>query len=406
VEEIPEALHEAMRQLRTGRPRPVELEIPQDLLAVAADLEVLEPGSYPPPAAEAGDVRAAAELLSGAAHPVIWAGGGVNTSGASEGLRELAELLNAPVLTTPEGKGAISDAHPLAIGLTTAPGAVSAAAQVLPQADVVLAVGTRFAVPPTADWALKESQKLVHLDIDPNELGRVHPPTVGLTGDAGAGLRQLLQALRGREHQGAWDPDALVDLKASIAEQSRQAMSGPYRDIYRDLREVVGEDGIILSGVTGMAYNASGVMPVHKPRTWITSSYMFTLGYEFSTALGAKVGNPDTPVVAIAGDGGFMYSVGELATAVQYGINLVTIVYNNNAFGASINSQRNRRQGRVVGTELHNPDFAALAETFGATGIRVADVADLPAAVGEALAAARPAVVVVEVPTGQTPVQS
>ncbi|MCH7706325.1 MAG: thiamine pyrophosphate-binding protein, partial [Chloroflexi bacterium] len=161
VEEIPEALHEAMRQLQTGRPRPVELEIPQDLLARTADMEILEPGSYPPPSAGAGDVRAATELLAGAAHPVIWAGGGVNISGASEELRELAELLNAPVLTTPEGKGAISDAHPLAIGLTGAPGAVSAAAQVLPQADVVLAVGTRFAVPPTAGWALNDPQKLV-----------------------------------------------------------------------------------------------------------------------------------------------------------------------------------------------------------------------------------------------------
>ena len=403
VEEIPETIHEAMRQLRTGRPRPVEIEIPPDTLAAVADMEILEPSTVSRPAANAADIGAATELLASSTHPVVFAGGGVSLADASEELQELVELLNAPVFTSAEGRGSISDSHPLAMGISRSFGATSIAGQVVPQADVVLAVGTRFAEAASADWALKGPQKLIHLDIDPDELGRVAQPTIGLAGDAKATLQQIIQALRSRDRKTTWDRQELTSLKASAAGAVQEALPR-HTPVYEAMREAIGEDAIVLSGVTGLAYASGSALPVYKPRSWITSSYMGTLGYEFCTALGAKVGNPDRAVVAMIGDGGFMYSVGELATAVQYGINLVAVVYNNHAFGASNNDQRTRYEGRVIGTELHNPDFVKLAESFGARGIHVPDLEGIPAAVKDAVKGNKPTIVEVDVPTGEMPI--
>ena len=402
LQEIPEIMHEAMRQLRTGRPRPVEIEVPPDILAARGDVEILEPGKYTRPEGDSRAVSAAADLLAGARNPVILAGGGVIASEASTEMVVLAERLNAPILTTPEGRGVISDAHPLAMGLMTTFGGMSMAPDLVPQADVILAVGTRFGIPTNAPWFPKNA-KLVHIDIDPKEFGRVQPPTVAVEADAKSALRQLSSALATRKKNGVWKREDFAKMKASAQSAGRAAMP-QYYDVYQEMRKVVGPEGIFLSGITGLAYGSNGALPVYRPRTWITSSYMGTLGYEFSTALGAKVGNPDKPVVAMVGDGGFMYSVGELATAVQYGINLVTIVYNNHVFGASNQDQRVRIGGRVVGTELHNPNFSQLAESFGAKGMYVKGLAGLPQALAEALKANKPVLIEVDVEKGEMPI--
>ena len=202
VEEIPGAVHQAMRHLRTGRPRPVELEIPWDVLPALADADLPEAEVFPKQALDAAKVKAAAELLSHARRPLIWAGGGTTAADASLELMELATTLNAPVITTPQTKGIIPEDHPLSLGTFYyghGPGY-----QAMPQADVILAVGSRLHLSPTLPWTFQQHQKLIHIDADPEELGRNLPTEVGTAADARLGLQALLSELGGRATPSEW----------------------------------------------------------------------------------------------------------------------------------------------------------------------------------------------------------
>ena len=401
TESIPEAIHEAVRQLKTGRPRPVEVELPPDILATTADIELVEPEVYPRPDPDAARVRAAADLLASAQRPVLWAGGGVILAGASSELEELAELLGAPVITTAEGQGAIPGNHPLAVGSTSSDW--GAGGDIIPQADVILAVGTRLGrLGSNSDDDPNESQKLINLNIDETEFGKTVQAEVGIAADAKVGLRHLINALRDRPRQSAWDPAALAAARDAARGRIRSAAPRQLA-LVEGIREAIPEDGFVVSGVTHTGAWSNIAFLVQRPRTFITSSYMGTLGYGFPTALGVKVGNPDRPVVALCGDGGFMYALGDLATAVQYGINLVTVVFNNHGYGSSRRDQQTRFQGRVVGTDLKNPDFIKLAESFGAQGSKVEKLEDVPAAIREAIAADRPTIIEVETPADLDP---
>ncbi|MBI4311887.1 MAG: thiamine pyrophosphate-binding protein [Chloroflexi bacterium] len=401
AENIPDAIHAAIRQLKTGRPRPVELEIPPDVLGTSTDIDLAEPEEFPRPEADASSIRAAAELLSGARRPVIWAGGGVVLSGASEELIALAELLKAPIVTTQEGKGAIPETHPLAMGTSSygwGPGG-----DVIPQADVMLAIGSRLGTyRPEPGAQPRAQQKLINLNIDPTEMGKTAPAAVGVVADARAGLRQLIAALRIRAIRCQWDAKELAATKQSSLERMK-AKAPRQVKVLQDIREAIPADGFVVAGITNLGSWAALAYDALKPRTFITSSYMGTLGYAFPTSLGVKVGNPDKAVVALCGDGGFMYAIGELATAVQYGINAVAVVFNNHLYGASNRDQHLRFGGRVVGTELVTPDFPKLAESFGALGIKAPRLEDAPDAIRQALKANRPAVVEVEVPQDLDP---
>ena len=396
TEEIPAAIHEGVRQLKTGRPRPVEVEVAPDLLDATAEMEIIEPEEYPRPTPPAGDIERAVELLVSAKRPLIWAGGGVNLSDASEELREVAELLKAPVVTTPEGQGAFPRTHPLLMGsmyYSWGPGR-----DLVPHADVVLAVGTRFGGH-RRDPAemLHPPQKLVNINVDETEFGKSYPVDVGIATDAKVALRHLAQALRGHTVQNTWGEDKLQDIKRRARERIREAAPEQLA-VVEGLREAIPEEGIVVSGITSIGAWGTIAYPAIRPRTYITASYMGTLGFAFPTALGAKVGNPDAPVVALCGDGGFLYAVAELATAVQYGINVVAVVFNNRQYGSTKRDQDLHYGERVIGTELHNPDFPRLAESFGARGIKVERLDELPGAVREAIKGNRPTVVEVEVP--------
>ncbi len=396
AETIPAAIHDAIGHMKTGRPRPVEIEIPPDILGTTADIDLIEPEVYPRPAADAASIRSAADLLASAARPVILAGGGVNLADASNELEELAGLLGAPVLTTIAGKGAIPESNSLAMGSSAygwGPGG-----DIMPQADVILAVGTRLGgIRPDPNASPSDVQKLINLNVDETEFGKTFPVTVGIAADAKVGLRLLADALRGLSRHGSWDVASLSAIKAAALERMR-ASAPRQLAIVEGIRHAIPEDGFIISGISNVGAWSRLALTVLRPRTYITASYMGTLGYAFPTALGVKVGNPDKAVVALCGDGGFMYGVGELATAVQYGINVVAVVFNNHAFGSTNRDQHLRFGGRVVGTELHNPDFVRLAESFGARGIKVAEPEDAPAAIKEAIEGDRPTVVEVEMP--------
>ncbi|MEE8443628.1 MAG: thiamine pyrophosphate-dependent enzyme [Dehalococcoidia bacterium] len=401
AENIPEAIHEAMRQLKTGRPRPVEIDIPPDVLGTTVDIDIIEPETYPRMEPGAASVKAAVDLLAAAEHPLIWAGGGVNLADGSSELVELAELLGAPVLTTGEGKGAIPENHPLSMGSSAwgwGPGG-----DIVPQADVILAAGTRLGNMgrgPNIDST--GTQKLINLNIDETEIGKTTPVTVGITADAKVGLKHLVAALRDRPRRGKWDSADLAATKANARELLKSEVPRQLA-VAEGIQGAIPEDGFVVSGLTNVGYWSYLTYKTMRPRTYITSSYMGTLGFSYPMALGVKVGNPDKAVVALCGDGGFMYAAAELATAVQYGINVVAVVFNNHHFGASNRDQQTRFGGRVVGTELHNPDFVKLAESFGARGIKAASLDEVPAAIEEAIAGDRPTIVEVETPADLDP---
>jgi acetolactate synthase-1/2/3 large subunit len=309
-------------------------------------------------------------------------------------LQRVAEQLQAPVITSAEGKGAISDQHPLALGaqrLRNDP-----IAKEPPNFDVILAVGTRLAYP-----AWLNGQKVVQIDIDEEEVGRNYENTFGMVGDARATLEGISTALSGMI-------SARADRSAEVAalRQRRRDTAlrvEPQESLIAAVRSAVPDDGILISGMTQMGYYARGFYPVYQPGTFLTSSYSGNLGYAFPLALGAKVAQPDKAVVALSGDGGFLFNSQELATAVQYGINAVVVVFNDNAYGNVMRDQVNRFQGRTIGVDLHNPDFMKLAEAYGARGMKASGPDQLEASIKDAISGNRPTLIEVPVEMMPTP---
>ena len=403
AEEIPYLVHLAMQHTLDGRPRPVEIEVPWDVLPASADIDLLEREGTIKQSPDPDKVKEAVALLSNAQRPLIWAGGGCREADVTTELAELAEALNAPVITTPEGKGAIPENHPLSLGVFYY--GHGPAYYALPQADVILAIGSRMNLNPRTPWSLHPGQTVIRIDADPEELNLNLEPNVGMVADARLGITDLLAELGGSTTTSQWNAGELDEIRRQTAEDLR-ALAPLQVELAETIRAELDDDAIMVAGTTEVAYWSHLAFPVLAPRSYLTSSYFATLGYAFPTALGAKVGNPHRQVVATIGDGGFMYASSELSTAVQEGINVVTLVFNNGLLGASRADQMHRYQGRAIGTELHNPDFAQLAEVYGALGIKLADRRELGPALREALNANRPAVIEVPMPNLRPPFQT
>ncbi len=386
--EAPGRVGEAFRQLRGGRPRPVGLEMAMDVMAQETEVELLEPlDGLAPLEPDGARVEQAAELLAGAARPLIFVGGGVH--GAEAELRALAEALQAPVVSHRMGRGALSDRHHLSL---TQP----AGHRLWAEADVVLAVGSRLQHQRMV-WGSDDKLKVILVDVDPVELKRHGRPAVGILGDAGRTLAALLAALPegggGRPSREA----EMTELKAAVTAEFDDKL-GPQMAYVRALREALPEDGILVNELTQVGYVAQVMFPVYRPRAFLSSGYQGTLGFGFATALGAKVANPERPVLSINGDGGFMYNVQELSTAVKHNIDVVAVVFSDGAFGNVRRMQENDHGGRVIASELANPDFVRLAESFGVGGRRAETPDTLRAAIEEAFAAKGPWLI--EVPMG------
>ena len=391
VSDIPAAVHEAVYQLKTGRPRPVEIEFPLDTLEGLGEAELLEASNPVRPVAAAADIDRAAEMLLAAKRPVIIAGGGVVGGDAGEGLAAVAEHLQAGVITSMSGKGAMDDRSYLSLGCPGFPS--GPLLEHIQAADIVLAVGTRFV------WSgVRDDQQVIQLDIDPEEIGRNHGKTFGLEGDGGRTLAALLERLQSDGDARASRREELEELRRGLSARAQETQ--PQGGMVAALRDACPEDTILISGLTQVAYYSIPHWPVYGPRTYLTSGYQGTLGFAYPTGLGAKVACPDTPVVVLSGDGGFLYSVQEMATAVQHGINAVVVVFNDGAYG-NVSRDLDDDWGGTYGAELHNPDFAALAESFGLTGIKVDDHAALGPSVADAIQMDRP--VLVEVPVDRMP---
>jgi acetolactate synthase-1/2/3 large subunit len=390
--DVPGLVHEAMRQLRSGRPQPVGLELPPDVLQAQADVTLLEPVDQDEPLLpDPSLVRRAAELLGSAQRPAIYVGGGVVASGGTDALRAVAECLEAAVVMSPNGRGALDDRHPLAL-------TAFAGGHLLAEADVVLGVGTRF-LNGQEQHALAPNARLVLMNVDPRALGEPRQPTLAIHTDAAAGLAALLEHLDGLPRRPSrrseveaarrWSADILGDIEPQIS-------------WVRALRAAMPEDGILVNEFTQVGYLAMVAYPVYLPRSYIGPGYQGTLGYGFPTALGAKIGNPRRPVLSITGDGGFGWGLQELSTARKYGIGLVTVVFNDGAYGNVRRAQVEQFDGRVLGSDLVNPDFVRLAESFGVHATRVTTPPELEGVLREALCATTEPVLI-DVPVGAMP---
>jgi acetolactate synthase-1/2/3 large subunit len=389
---IPAAVQQAFRQMRSGRPRPTEIEIPPDALAETTKASALAPLGVDATQPDPERIRQAAAWLAGSKRPLLYAGGGVVLGDASEAFTALAHCLQAAVVSSREGKGAIDDDDPLSVGTVWVNRRLHPLVQ---DADVILAVGTRF-----QNTGALPSQRVIHIDVDASELGKNFPGAYGIESDAKLGLHALLEELDGAAPRASRAKE-LQAVRAQVEEDLRKV--GPQAAIVETLRQAIPRDGIVVSGTTTVGYMSHMHFRVHEPRSYLSSSYMGTLGFSFPTALGAQVARPERPVVSIIGDGGFLFAATELATAAQHGIPVVTIVFNDGAYGNSNRDQRERFQGRELGTLLENPDFAMLARSFGVDGVAIEGPAQLEAALREALAGRRTSVIECPIPRLPSP---
>jgi acetolactate synthase I/II/III large subunit len=393
-EEIPALVNRAFIELKSGRPRPVEIEIPPDTLFAVADVDLLAPAGEPErPAGDPELVEQAAKLLAGAKKPVICAGGGVIRSAAWDELKQIAEALGAPVMMTANGKGGLSDRHPLAMNTVWGIGN-------LKDADVILAVGTRFVDPATAPWGIGgQDRPVVQLDIDPEELSRNHPATVAINADAKAGLAALRAHLGSLPLSGDWDADELA--RSKEAALAKAMAVGPQAEYAMAIRRALPDNGVFVSEVTQVGYWSNFALPIYEPRTFVGTGYQGTLGFGFPTSLGAKIAAGDRPVVSINGDGGFGFCLNELATMAQHQIGTVVVVFNDGAFGNVRRIQNEQFGGRTIASDLRNPDYLQLAKAFGVTGRRAGSPADLEREVTASIAANEPTLI--EVPMKPVP---
>jgi acetolactate synthase-1/2/3 large subunit len=377
VADLPRVVREAMRAIRCGRPRPAYIEVPLDVQNGEADIAPLPPETCSRPAGDAASVALAAEALESAKRPFVFAGGGVESADATQPLAQLAERLGAPVVTSVFGRGAISDRHPLALG--DGWGRLNLYDELFEQADLVLVAGSRIDVVSDVNLGARFPARIVQVDIDPLVVGQRRPVEVGIVGDAAAVLTALAARLGDKARQCWFDCDGFRARKR----ETLARRTGPVFTLIQELRAALPDDTIFVDDLTLVGYWMPLVMDTYQPRTLIHPGTYGTLGYSLPAAIGAKLACPKQPVVSISGDGGFLFTMQELATARALELDLIALVFNDNAFGAIRTYQDRMFAGRHIGAELTNPDFVKLGEAFGAKSVRV-DVKDVGAAVRRA----------------------
>ncbi len=381
----------ALRAMQTGRPGPAALECAIDVWGKSGPAVVPQPLPLPAPTIDTAAIRRAAKRLGAAKRPLIICGGGAQD--AAEEVTALSRLLQAPVLGFRRGRGVLDSRDPLSVTLPLGH-------ELWGEADVVVAVGTRLLMQ-YRQWGVDRDLAVIRVDADAKEHSRLHKPAVALTGDA----KPILQAL-------------LAELPAhTIKRPSRHAEMAARQAVWRNrmeekiapqlayldaIRAELPEDGILVDEVTQIGFAARLAFPVYKPRTFLSPGFQDPLGWGFATALGAQHARPDVPVVAISGDGGFMFTATEMATAMRHRIPLVTVVFNDGAFGNVRRIQKENFGNRLIGSDLANPDFVAFGKSFGADAVRANGPQELRGALRRALAN-RSGPTLIEVPVGAMP---
>jgi acetolactate synthase-1/2/3 large subunit len=406
---LPDVMSRALNVAQTGRPGAVLLDVPMDVFSAHLDAEVpctfcRRPRYEDFPGSREG-IEAAAEMLLKAQRPVIFAGNGVLLAEASEELKAVAELLNLPVATTLMGKGLFPEDHPLALGVAGIWG-TTAANDTTREADCILAVGTGFAEADTSSWRPEYTfaippSRLIQIDIDPQEIGKIYPAEVGIVGHAKSTLRELDRALREKMKGRKASDSRLAEIKKrkdgwseAVAETQRDDSKPihPAR-LLRDISHIAGPETVFVTDVGWNKNGAGQQLRCLKPGSFITSGGMATMGFAPAAAIGVKIGAPGKKVVCLVGDGGLLSVVGALTTAVELNIPVLWIVFNNFCFstirtvGVSYFNNRYATEfARPDGTP-YNPDFPAMAQSFGIQAARVDEPEELPSALKTAFAA-------------------
>ena len=387
--EAPQRVAEAFYQMHSGRPQPVALEVPMDVLAQRTEVADLN-GPWPTyaPPVDSDLLEAAAKLLGQAQNPMIYVGSGA--LGVSETVTQLADDLQAPVTAYRTGQGILDGRHYLSLHLQPSH-------EFWKKTDVVLAIGSNMREP--LKWGVDDKMKIIRIDVDPTSHSRFRTPDIALTARAEDALPLLLERVARYNRPRPSREEEMLGIKAMWNERFDRLE--PQRTYLNLIREELGEDGIFVDELTQVGFASRVMMPVYKPRTFVSTGYQGTLGYGFPTALGVKVARPEVPVISVAGDGGFMFGVQELATAVQHQIGLVSLIFNNNQYGNVQQMQKNLYGNRVIASDLHNPDFVKLAESFGAQGLRATTPQEMRAAIRRGFASNGPTLI--EVPVGDMP---
>jgi acetolactate synthase-1/2/3 large subunit len=392
--EVPEGIHEAFKQAQSDRPSPVHFELPPETMVEREDVELLEPAKIERKVPADSIIEQAAKEIVAAKKPVIYAGGGIARSDAEAELVAFAEAHQIAVLTSAGGKGTMSERHALALGGSLGP--TGQLKDYIEDADVVIGIGTRFSM---RNQAAAEA-RLIHVDVDPEMIGHVHQNSLGVIGDVKVSLPKLSAAITAAGG-GKWNsPAAEVAKIQENLTNSEEEINQPQEDYLRALQEGAPDDAIMIFGMTQLGYYSRPRWITENPKSYIDSGYSGNLGFAFPTALGAKVGNPDKPVICVSGDGGFMYNSSEISTAVKYGINLVTVIYNDGHYG-NVARDMDDDFGGTYETDFVNPDFVKLAEAYGAVGIRAEGPLDVKNVLPKALAMNKP--VFIDVPVSRVP---
>ena len=409
-DEIPDRIYEAFERFQTRRPRPIAIEIPVDVQAQVAEMEIPQVRRFPPPDGDPALVERAAQLLLSGKRVAVWAGSGVNHSGATPELIRLAEALGVPVFTTSAGKSAMPDDHPLALGVFGGypgwnPSPIEDPLKTFMNSlDVLLVVGSSLPYSRTKDPVRARGVQLppnvIHVDIDPESIGKVHETAMGVVGDAKTVLSQLIAAVQGKSSQLAAGFDREVkELKEKASNYWWQVMPNQMKTM-EAIRGVAARDAIFMADVNVAVHRgATWCLPTYEANTYFIPHWS-GLGFAFPAAGGAKAGLPDRQIICLTGDGGFQFNMQELGTCVQYGLNPVVMVFNDNAWGVLKERQRDFLGGRFIGTDLRNPDFVKLAESYGANGVQVRSVRELAPALESALKSDVLTLIDVQTPNG------
>jgi len=370
-EDTPKAMADAFNALTTGRIRPVEVEMAMDIMPMQGDVEkarAIEKRAAKMPNDDL--IRKAADLLKNAKRPVVFIGGG--TLDASEEMRQLAENLKAPVIPSVNGLGVLDARDEYAH--------VPVAGHYFwKDADVVIGIGTRM-TPQIDGWGLDNDLKIIRMDIDAEEMNIFSTPDIAIECDAAEGIKALNQAIG--ECENKWPAEIIQEIRKEVKREVN--IMAPQVEYLTVIRDELPDDGHFVSDLTQMGYASRDAFPVYQPRTYLYPSYQGTLGHSYATGLGVQVAHPDKKVVTVAGDGGFLFNVQEMATAAQFNIPMVCIVFNDNAYGNVQRIQQTSHAGRVIASDLQNPDFVALGESFGVKSCRTDSPEGLRKALKEA----------------------
>ena len=382
---------------QTDRPLPVAVEFPLDVLDEQTDVEpsrLLQVGCRREPDQVAVDE--AVKRLSTAKRTVIYLGGGAVSSAAPNAIASIAEALNAPVITSIQGKGAIPADHPNFAG--NAWGAGNAVDDLIKQADCMLIIGSRMGAQATYDFTMSFPREVIRVDIDPVELTLNVNPTLAIQADSAATATAIAAQLKGHEHaEGGYSRQQIAEARAAAEASSYHAERREWPDA---IRAALPRDGILVTDMTQMAYVATATYPVYEPRTFLFPNGYGTLGFSVPAAIGARIGQPDKAVVSVVGDGGFQYSMGELAVAIQERIGLPIVLFNDNTYSAVKEAQKWEREARYNAVDLvGNPDFQKLAAAYGIPAVKVTTPGDLTTEIRTALGRDLPTII--EVPTEQ-----